>query len=293
MNQRLVLIDGMSVLYRAFFALPPLSTRDGRPTHAVLGFVKMVRQARDVRLPSHWAVVFDGGLPQERMDLLAQYKAQRPPMPQALRDQVIPVERYLELARVPCVRVQGEEADDVMASMARRFQSEVDEVLLVTSDKDMAQLVGERIRVAAPSGREAPAGPEQVIERFGVAPGQIVEWLALTGDASDNIPGVPGVGHKTAAKLLAAFGGLEALWNNLERVTPDRLRKALSENRGTVERNLAMVRLRDVPCAMDLESLRVRAPDAPRLRAYFEEMEFRALANETAQADLFAGAAGG
>jgi DNA polymerase-1 len=286
-DRRLVIVDGNALLYRAFFAIPDLSTAEGRPTNAVFGFVKAMGQIRDLRRPTHWVVIFDGGLPAERKELLADYKAQRPPMPAKLHDQKEPCERFLDLSRIAWLRIQGEEADDVMASLARREAASVEEVLLVTSDKDLLQLVGDRIRVAAPSGHDAPMGPDGVAAKLGVPPGKIVEWLALVGDSADNIPGVSGVGPKTAAKLLADFGSLNELWHRLPEIGSERVRKALESSRDLVERNVAMVTLREIPCDLTLDAMALREPDRPALAAFFREMEFRSLAASLEQADLF------
>jgi DNA polymerase-1 len=288
-RRRLVIVDGNALLYRAFFAIPDLSTADGKPTNAVFGFVKAMGFVRDRREPTHWVVVFDGGLPDERKALLAEYKAQRPPMPVKLRDQREPCERFLDLSRIAWLRVQGEEADDVMASLARREEASVDEILLVTSDKDLLQLVGGKVRVAAPSGHEAPMGEADVVAKLGVPPGAVPSWLALVGDSADNIPGVPGVGPKTAAKLLAEFGSLAEVWRRLAEIEPERVRKALENSRELVDRNVAMVTLRDIPCDLSLDAMAAREPDRPGLAAFFREMEFKSLAAAMSQTDLFGG----
>lgn len=158
-TRRLILIDGNNVLYRAFFAIRDLSTSGGRPTNAVFGFVKMLRQLRELHRPSHWMVTFDGGLPEERTELLEEYKAQRTPMPDSLREQVGVAERYLDCAGISWCRVDGQEADDVMASVLWRHAGDFDEALLATGDKDMYQLVTDAVRVVPVSGSGAPMGP--------------------------------------------------------------------------------------------------------------------------------------
>lgn len=284
----LLLVDGTGVAYRAFYAIRSLSTRSGRPTNAVFGFIKMLQQLGELWKPTHRAVVFDGGLPKERMEKLPTYKAQREPMPDALRGQFEAIEEYLRRSEVPSLRLEGEEADDVIATLAARAAERGMEVVVASSDKDLYQLVGERVAMVAPSKAGARMGPAEVAEKTGVPPERIVDWLALTGDSVDNIPGVPGVGAKTAAKLLSEFGSLDGLWARLGEVGSERIRQALEASRETVARNLELVRLRrDLPLGADWDAMRVRPPDAGRLLPFYEEMEFgsmaRAMRDEAAQ----------
>jgi len=286
-SRNLILVDGMGLLYRAFYAIRDLSTKSGRPTNAVYGFIRMLRQAANTWDATHWAVVFDGGLPEARLELYEDYKAQRAPMPDPLRDQVDDAERYLELADVCMLRMEGQEADDVMASLAAWAEPEADRVVIATSDKDMFQVVNEKIHVVPGSGKKPAMGPEQIREKTGVPPEQVVEWLALTGDAVDNIPGVPGVGAKTAAKLLREYGGLDGMWENLSGISREKLRKSLEDNRDTVMKNVEMVTLsRDLDCGVDWDDLLFRKPDPGRLLPFFEELEFEKMADELRAGDL-------
>jgi DNA polymerase-1 len=283
-----MLIDGTAVLYRAHFAIRGLSTRSGRPTNAVFGFIRMLRQLRQVWKPTHWAVAFDGGLPEERLTLLEEYKAQRPPMPDDLCRQLEPAQTYLESAGVAWVRLEGQEADDVLASVAEWAGSEAGRVLIATGDKDMYQLVDERVQIVPVAGTVTQTiGPGEVRRKTGVAPGQVVEWLALVGDVSDNIPGVPGVGPKTAADLLGRYGTLDGLWAHLDEV-PGKRRAALKAHRETVARNVEMIRLRrDLASSLDWEAMRVREGDRQKLLELFEALEFGSLAAEMREQDLF------
>lgn len=284
---RILLVDGTGVAYRAFYAIASLSTRAGRPTNAVFGFIKMMQQLEQVWKPTHCAVVFDGGLPEERMAKLPTYKAQREPMPDPLREQFAPIEAYLERARIPSIRIEAQEADDVMATLASEAaRGEGTDVLMASSDKDLYQLVTDRVGMVPPSKAGARIGPAEVVEKTGVPPGKIVEWLALTGDAVDNIPGVPGVGPKTAAKLLGEFGSLDGIWSNLQAVSTPRLREALTAHRDIVQRNVGLVTLRrDIPVAADWESMRVRPPEPGRLISFYDEMEFTSLARAMRDAE--------
>ncbi|MFC1462679.1 5'-3' exonuclease H3TH domain-containing protein [Verrucomicrobiota bacterium] len=287
-SKNLILVDGMGLLYRAFYAIRDLSTKSGRPTNAVYGFIRMLRQVANVWDATHWVVVFDGGLPEERLELYKDYKAQRAPMPDPLRDQIGDAEEYLDRAGICMLRIEGQEADDVMASLAAWAEPEAERVLIATSDKDMYQVVNEKIHVVPGSGKKPAMGPGEVRGKTGVLPGQIVEWLALTGDAVDNIPGVPGVGAKTAAKLLNEYGGLDGIWENLAGIGREKLRRALGENRDTVSRNVEMVTLnRDLECGVDWDALQLRKPDAGRLLPFFEELEFEKMAGELREGDMF------
>ncbi len=270
---KLLLIDAMALAYRAFHAIPPLTAPDGTPTNALLGFVKAVRHLRERFQPTHHAVVSDGGLPASRMAQLPSYKAQRAPMPDALARQLPLIDEYLGGEGIPRILIEGQEADDVMATLAARAEEIGGRVWLATNDKDLLQLVGERVVMVAPIKDAPELTPADVLAKTGVAPSSIPAWLALTGDAVDNIPGVPGVGGKTAARLLAQFGTLDALLANLDQVPGEKLRAALEAAREDIRRNLALVTLdRAVPDVPPLEALRIRESDPARLRAFFARL---------------------
>ena len=276
------------MLYRAFFAIRELSTRSGRPTNAVFGLIRMLEQMRRRWQPTHWLVVFDGGLPADRLDLAADYKAQRPAMPDALRSQMEPAEEYLDRAGIAWMRREGQEADDVIASLAAHGEREAKQVLIATGDKDLFQVVTETTRVVPLAGAGTAMGPAEVAAKTGVRPSEIVAWLALAGDATDNIRGVPGVGRKTAAALIRKHGSLKALWEHLEEVPGRRVREALAQHRDIVERNVQVVRLnRALPCEPDWEKMLRRPPDAAALISLFEELEFASMARALRQGELF------
>lgn len=277
----LLLVDGLAIVYRAFHAIRDLRASDGKPTNAVYGFVRMWQQLVRKHKPTHATVIFDGGLPGSRLAVLADYKAQRPAMPEALRQQLPDINEFLKAARVTALRLEGEEADDVIATLAMRAEREGFRVLVASNDKDLWQIVGERIAMVPPTKNEQIIGPAEIQERTGLVPEKIPEWLALTGDAVDNIPGIPGVGEKTATQLLRRFGSLSALQERLSEIDNDRLRVALSEYWPTIERNLAIVRLkRDVAIPGGWEDFRLREPDWSALMTFYERMEFRTLAEE-------------
>jgi DNA polymerase-1 len=275
----LLLVDEMALAYRAFHAIPPLTARDGTPTNALLGFVKTIRQLRDRFRPTHIAVVCDGGSPASRLERFPEYKAQRAPMPDELARQLPLIEEFLEGEGIPVIRIDGQEADDVMATLAARAESLGGRVRLATNDKDLFQVVTDRVTLVAPTKEAPEIAPADVLEKTGVPPRAIPAWLALTGDAVDNIPGVPGVGPKTAARLLEQFGTLESLWANLDRVPNERLRSALIRARQDVQRNFELVTLdRATPGVPPLELLRARNPDVSRLRALFDRLDMSSLA---------------
>ena len=275
-DNTLLLVDGTAVAYRAYYAIAELSTRAGKPTNAVFGFIKMLQQLEQLWKPTHWTVVFDGGTPEERLSRLPTYKAQREPMPDLLRAQFADIERYLDLAGVCSIRMDRQEADDVIATLASAASSCV---LIATSDKDLYQLINDRVFMISPSKAGSKIGCAEVVEKTGVRPEKIVEWLALTGDTVDNIPGVPGVGPKTAAKLLAQFGSLENLWSKLDEVASDKLREALAAHRADVVRNVELVTLRrDLEVPVTVDSMGVRRIDPARMVPFYEEMEFGSLA---------------
>jgi len=278
MERRLLLIDGNGFFYRSFFAIRNLSTKDGHPTNAVFGFIRACHQLVDALAPTHVVVTWDGGVPQARLNLVPGYKAQRPPMPDALRCQYPDIADYLDRARIPLVRLEREEADDLLASLTEWAVKQGAEVLMATSDKDMYQMVGEKTRIV-PAAKDAPLiDGRGVLEKTGVHPRQIVDWLALTGDAVDNIPGVAGLGPKTAARLLGVFDSLEGLWPRLEEVESAKVRDALRANRELVERNREVVRLnRNLSCSPGWEAMARKAEDAERMRPFYERMEFHSL----------------
>ena len=278
-NPILLLVDALAMAYRAFYAIPELTARDGRPTNALFGFIRMLQQLEQRWAPACLLVVFDGGLPEERMARLPTYKAQRPRMPEPLSAQLKAIEEYLRVARRAALRVLGQEADDVMATVADRAVEQGMDVLIATGDKDLYQLVDERIGMVPLSRSEERQGPAQVLEKTGVPPSLIVDWLALTGDSVDNIPGLSGVGPKTASRWLLQYGSLENLLAHRGEIGNARLKEALESGREILERNVQLLRLRrDLPVELDWEALRARPPDPDALLRFYEKMDLDSLA---------------
>lgn len=284
-----MLVDGTCVVYRAYYAIRELSTSAGQPTNAVFGFVRMLQQALEAWKPTHTVVVFDGGLPEERTELLADYKADRPSRPDDMIPQFDTIETFLDLSDILWDVWEGHEADDLLSCGSLWAEANgADAVGIMTSDKDMFQLVNDRVEILPVAGKSPPMRADGVIAKTGVPPGQIVPWLALVGDAADNIPGVPGVGPKTAARLLTQFGSLEALWKRLDEVKGDKIRAALAESREIVDRNLQLVQLRqDLVWPHEWEDARMAKPDISGLISFFESLEFDSMAKALREPDLF------
>jgi len=279
---RLLIVDGHAYAYRAFHAIRRLRAPSGRPTNAVYGFIKMLDKMRATLEPTHLLVVWDGGLSAERMAALPGYKAQRPEMPAELAEQLDEILAYLSAAGIASFCQDGVEADDYIACIARRAAREGVEVVVASSDKDFMQLVAPGIGLFNPNDKsETVWTEEQVRVKSGVEPGQIVDWLALVGDSVDNIPGVPGVGVKTAAELLNQFGSVASLYARLDEVKSERLRAALKDAAGLVRRNVELVRLKDeLPCRFELDELREKSAHPESLRELFARWGFRSMLAE-------------
>jgi DNA polymerase I len=275
-QRKLVLVDGSGYLYRAFHALPPLSNSRGEPTGAVLGVLNMLQKLRKEEAPELIAIVFDAPGKTFRDALFEAYKAQRTPMPDELRAQLQPLLDSVEAMGLPMLRVEGVEADDVIGTLAQQAAAQGYDVIISTGDKDMAQLVNERITLVntMTGSRLDRAG---VKTKFDVYPEQIVDYLALVGDTSDNIPGIPKVGPKTAAKWLGEFGTLDKVVENAASIAGK-----VGENLRAGMKDLELSRkLATLDCNVKLdqpfETLRVGEPNRERLRELFTRMEFRAL----------------
>jgi len=279
----LYLIDGSSQMYRAYHAIRELTGPGGRPTNAVFGFVTMLRKLIADAQPSFIAASFDLAGPTFRDALSADYKAHRPAMPPDLAEQIPWVHRACEALGVPIVTCAGFEADDVIGTIARRAADAGYEVTIVTSDKDLLQLVDGRVRVFNARDDGVRYDPAAVVERFGVPPRRVIDLLALAGDAVDNIRGVPGIGEKGARELIAAFGSLDNLLARVNEVTQKRYREALLANPDAAIESRELARIRtDAPVEFDLESFRFCGPKREACFQLFSELGFRSLVAEFA-----------
>lgn len=275
---RLLIVDGHAYAYRAFHAIRDLRGPEGQPTNAIYGFIKMLDKLRAALEPAHLMVAWDGGLSAARMALLPEYKRQRPEMPADLRGQLDEIVQYLAVAGLASARAGGVEADDYIACLARRAAAAGWNVVIASADKDFMQLVSGQIGLWNPNDKMPVIWTrEQVLAKAGVEPAQVADWLALMGDAVDNIPGVPGVGPKTAAELLKQFGSVGGLYARLDGVKSEKLRAALHSSAAAVERNLRLVQLQEVPCEFRPEQLAVRPADREQLRELFRRWGFRGM----------------
>lgn len=276
---RLLIVDGHAYAYRAFHAIRDLRSPSGQPTNAIYGFIKMLAKMRATIRPTHLIVVWDGGLSAERMAALPEYKAHRPVMPENLRPQLDEIVNYLKAANVTSFCREGVEADDYIACLTRRAADGGMTAVIASSDKDFMQLVSPQIGLFNPNDKsETVWTDEQVRGKTGIAPSQIVDWLSLMGDSVDNIPGVPGIGPKTAADLLKQFGSVAKLYERLDEVKSEKLRQALRDSGDAVRRNGKLVRLcEDLPCDFSPESLAEKPTESGRLIELFRHWGFKGM----------------
>lgn len=277
----LVLVDGSSYLYRAYHALPPLTNSKGQPTGAVKGVVNMMRRLIKDYPHSQIAVVFDAKGKTFRDDMFAEYKANRPPMPDDLRPQVQPILDIVQAMGLPLLVVEGVEADDVIGTLARQATEQKRDVVISTGDKDMAQLVNEHVTLVN-TMTETVLDIPGVNLKYGFGPELMIDYLALMGDKVDNIPGVPGVGEKTAQGLIQGLGGLDAIYADLEKVRTLSFRGAKTMPEKLIEhRDMAYLSYRlatiktDVELEVGPESIQITPPNNAKLRELFEGLEFK------------------
>ncbi len=271
------LIDGSGFLFRAFHALPPMTRPDGTPVNAVYGFTSMIMKLVDETDADHIAVIFDAGRRTFRNDIYPDYKANRPPPPDELIPQFDLVREATRAANIACVDMAGYEADDLIATYARLAVEAGAKVTIVSSDKDLMQLVGERVRMKDPM-KNRDIGPAEVEERFGVGPDKVIDVQALAGDSTDNVPGVAGIGVKTAALLINEYGDLEAVLARAEEIKQPKRRQSLIDHADAARMSLDLVRLKDdVPVDEMLEAFAVREPEPDTLLGFLKAQNFKSL----------------
>jgi DNA polymerase-1 len=278
-DETLYLVDGSSYIYRAYYAIRHLSSPTGHPTNAIYGFIQMLLKLLKDYNPQHVAVVFDAGRTTFRTEMYPEYKANRAAMPDDLRMQMEPIREVVRAFNIPTLELQGYEADDIIGALAGRFADQGGKVVVVTGDKDLMQIVTDHVTLLdTMKGKES--GIAEVVERFGVGPKLVTDILGLAGDASDNIPGVPGIGEKTATKLILEFGSLDKLLahadevkgKNGEKLREFREQALLSRRLATIECN--------VPMEVGLETLSAQKPDQETLNAFFKKYGFTSLIKE-------------
>lgn len=281
-GRRLLLVDGHSLANRAFYALPALSTNAGVPTGAVFGFLTMLFRFLQEKKPTHVAVAFDHPSPTFRHGEYDEYKITRKPSPPDFKAQIPVLKEVLDTLNLPVLELAGFEADDIIGTLSTQAQEHGFSVSILSGDKDCLQLVSPDTRAILPVRgitQVKEYDPEGVLKDMGFTPAQVTDYKALAGDSSDNIPGVKGIGEKTAVSLLERFGSLDGIYEHLEEVTPARVRNLLAEAKSIafLSKNLATIN-RDVPLPLGPEDLEWKGPDIPRAHAKFVELEFYSLA---------------
>ena len=274
---KVYLIDGSSYIYRAFFAIGHLSNSRGFPTNAIYGFTNMLLKVLRDRGAEYAVLAFDAPGPTFRHEVFGEYKANRPSMPEDLRVQIPPIKEIVSALRLPILEREGYEADDLIATLARKLEREEIETVIVSGDKDLMQLISSHVTMYD-SMKDKTFQVLEVKERFGVFPDKVVEVMGLMGDASDNIPGVPGIGPKTAAQLIEEFGSIEEVLKGADKIKNAKLRATLLRyaEQARLSRELAILDS-EAPLDWGLEELKIGVPDRKKLQEIFKEMEFSKL----------------
>ena len=281
------LIDGTAQAYKAFYAIQSLSTSKGFPTNAIFGFIRMLLKLIQDESPQYLCVSFDLAAPTFRHELFEDYKAHRPETPDELIQQMPKIKEFLKAMNIPIYETKGYEADDVLATFAKKAEQQGMKVVIVSSDKDLLQLVSENIvTLSERMGHKVIYTPEKVKEKFGVKPEQIQDFLGLVGDSSDNIPGIKGIGPKTASKLLEEFGSVENVLDHLDAITSKKQRESLEQGREIALQSkfLATVKT-DVPFELNLEEVQYTSPNYQELKEYFHNLEFYSFIRELIPAE--------
>lgn len=283
-RKRLFLLDGNSLTHRAFYALPPMSTSDGKPTNAVFGFTKMLLKLIKEEKPDFLAVAFDLKAPTFRHKEFADYKGHREKTPDELIPQFEMVKEILRAFDIPIYEIEGYEADDILGTLAKEGEKQGHSVTIVTGDRDALQLVSENIRVMYNKKGITEIEDytlENVRKKYQVEPEQLIDIKALTGDKSDNIPGVPGIGEKTAIALIKEFGSLEEVLANIDKVSGKKRKENLTKHKedAVLSKRLATI-ITDVPIEIDFDSCKMGEVDQKRVLEIFAKLEFRSLMNE-------------
>ena len=273
-RKKLYLIDGNSYIYRAYFAIPYLSNSKGLPTNAIYGFTNMLMKVIKEESPDYLAIAFDSKGPTRRHIEYEDYKAHRPAMPAPLSQQVPYIHRMVEAFNIPVLIMEGVEADDIIGTIARKAEKDGMEVIIITGDKDIFQIISSHIKIYD-TLKNKYFGIDDVKERFGTGPERVVEVMGLMGDSSDNIPGVPGIGEKTAKALIEEYGTIENLLNNLEKIKKPKLKESLRENTelARLSRSLATIQT-DIPIETEYKELSISEPDNEKLFPLLKELEF-------------------
>ncbi|PWU04212.1 MAG: 5'-3' exonuclease [Verrucomicrobia bacterium] len=278
-----LLIDGFNLAFRSFYAIPNLARSDGFPTNAIHGWVRTLWSLQDKEKPDHIAVFFDLGGSHARLELHPEYKAHRSETPQALREQFPWIKKVTVALGIPLIEEYGVEADDLVASAAIKLHNEGNEVYIVSADKDFGQLLCPGIYQLLPPPTANPKlgwrtlDEAGLLEKHFVKPNQIVDYLSLIGDASDNIPGIPGVGPKIAAKWIAEYGSIENILAKANYIQPARFQLVIPAMKDALMRNIEMIRLN---AQLKIDFISEPSPNIPTLKEIFETMEMKAILKE-------------
>ncbi len=275
--KKIFIIDGNSYIHRAYHALKPLSTRDGFPTHAIYGFTKMLLKILEEN-PEYIAVVFDVAKKSFRNEIFPDYKANRPPMDDSLVVQIPFIKKIVKALNIPVIEEEDVEADDVIASLVSQFKHEKDcEIIIISGDKDLMALLGDNVKMWD-TMRDIIYTEEEVKNKFGIAKDFLVDYFALVGDKIDNIPGVKGIGPKAAAELINEFGTIENIYNSIDKIKKERIKKALLENKENAFLSKKLIKLRDnLNLRLDKNLLKIKEPDLNSLKELFKQLEFDSL----------------
>ncbi len=275
--QKIYLIDGSAYIYRAYHAITPLTTSKGLTTHAILGFVNMIHRLLKEHDPSYIAIAFDSKGPVFRHQLYSDYKANRPPMPEDLREQIPYIKKFVTTTGIILLEQQGVEADDILATLTRHFSEQGHSVILVSGDKDLLQLVDKQVKMYDPM-KEKEFGITEVEKKYGVTVRQLLDYFSLVGDSSDNVPGIPGIGPKTAAKLIDQYGSLEGLYQNISAMKKSKMKEKIISNREQAFLSRALIDLKyDVELPKELDAYCLNDCDSNTLRELYTELEFSSL----------------
>lgn len=281
MNNIIYIVDAYAHIYRGYHAIQSLKTKDGKPSNAVFALCKFLLSIRKDFKPQYGAFVFDKGAPADRLKIHPSYKANRPGMPDDMRCQIETIKELIVGFGWTIIEKDGYEADDLIATIATSLNPR--SVKILTNDKDISQVVDDRITILAVNSftkEVEERNIENVIKKYGVKPDQIVDYLSMIGDSSDNIPGLPGVGPKTAAKLLEEFGNIENIYLSLDKLKTEKLRSLFADNREILRRNVSLITLdRNIPIdgIKTASDLNLKAPNCKILEKIASEYELRSL----------------
>ncbi|MFW5959754.1 MAG: 5'-3' exonuclease H3TH domain-containing protein, partial [Chitinivibrionales bacterium] len=283
MNKKLFLFDGNALAYRSYYAMGNLSNSSGQPTGAVLGFANYLVRIIKEHSPDYLAVAFDSGREGKRREIYPEYKANRAEMPEDLLSQLPLIYEFVDYMNISAFKKDGIEADDIISEIVSCDDIKGVDTYIVSGDKDLMQLVSDNVKLLAPSkqGGLSEMGPEEVKEKMGVPPERIIDLLSLMGDSSDNIPGVPGIGIKTAVKIVSEYGSIDNLLKDLDSIQKKSWKKKITENLKMLMMSRELVRLRhESNCSFKLDDMVYREPELNRAVEFLKEMEFNSLLRE-------------